>query len=62
MSSQRKIDSARANGARSKGPITEAGKAASSKNSLCHGMLSQTIVLEGESKNTSSNFSPRSPL
>ena len=50
MSSQRKIDSARANGARSKGPITEAGKQASSQNGVRHGILTQTVVLEGESK------------
>ena len=39
----------RANGARSKGPVTPEGKLASSRNSTRHGMLSQTIVLEGES-------------
>src|SRR5215469_7289528 len=50
MSSQRKIDSARANGARSKGPTTEAGKQASSQNGVRHGILTQTVVLEGESK------------
>ncbi|MBV8841526.1 MAG: hypothetical protein JO307_01835 [Bryobacterales bacterium] len=50
MSSQRKIDSARRNGALSKGPITEAGKLASSLNGLRHGIFTQTVVLEGESK------------
>jgi len=50
MSSQRKIDSARRNGALSKGPVTEAGKRASSQNGIRHGILTQTVVLEGESK------------
>jgi hypothetical protein len=50
MNSQRKIDSARRNGALSKGPVTEAGKQASSQNGVRHGILTQTVVLEGESK------------
>ncbi|HEY7337789.1 MAG TPA: hypothetical protein VH639_23045 [Bryobacteraceae bacterium] len=50
MSSQRKIDSARRNGALSKGPVTEAGKQASSQNGARHGILSQTVVLESESE------------
>jgi hypothetical protein len=50
MSSQRKIDSARRNGALSKGPVTDAGKRASSQNGFTHGILTKTIVLEGESK------------
>jgi hypothetical protein len=50
MSSQRKIDSARANGARSNGPVTDAGKRASSQNSLRHGFRATAVVLEGESR------------
>jgi hypothetical protein len=50
MSSPSKIQSARANGALSHGPVTSEGKQASSRNSTRHGLLSQTVVLEGESK------------
>jgi hypothetical protein len=50
MTSTRRIQSSRANGARSRGPVTEQGKKASSQNGLRHGMLAQTVVLEGESK------------
>jgi hypothetical protein len=48
MSSERKIQSSRANGAKSKGPITADGKKRSSANSRRHGLLSSAIVLEGE--------------
>jgi hypothetical protein len=51
MSSQRRIDSSRRNGALSRGPITEAGKSRSSRNNLRHGILAQTVVLENEDKN-----------
>lgn len=42
-------DTAKINGARSKGPITDRGKQNSSRNSTRHGLLSQTVVLEEES-------------
>src|SRR5271156_4532560 len=48
MSSQRKIQSARTNGAKSHGPKTKQGLAKSSRNALTHGLYSPTIVLQGE--------------
>src|ERR1700691_4571635 len=49
MSSERQIVANRANGARSHGAVTPEGKLASSRNSLVHGLLSEAIILEGES-------------
>jgi len=48
-SSPRKIDSARANGALSRGPVTAAGKEISSHNALAHGLTARTVVLSRES-------------
>jgi hypothetical protein len=47
-SSARRVAASRANGAKSRGPVTAAGKERSSKNALKHGLASSTIVLTTE--------------
>jgi hypothetical protein len=49
MSTERQQQASRANGSKSRGPVTSAGKLASSRNAMKHGMLSGTVVLECES-------------
>ncbi|HEY3827383.1 MAG TPA: hypothetical protein VGL82_22680 [Bryobacteraceae bacterium] len=49
MSTERQKQASRANGSKSRGPSTPEGKRASSHNAEKHGLLSGTIVLEGES-------------
>ena len=43
-----KAESSRINGAQSRGPITDAGKARSSMNNLQHGMYSSRVILDNE--------------
>jgi hypothetical protein len=49
MSSLRRIQSSKANGARSKGPSTAAGKLRSSLNAIRHGLCAKSTIMEDES-------------
>jgi len=49
MSSLLKTETARINGAKSRGSITPEGKARSSANSRSHGLAAASILLDGES-------------
>ena len=49
MSSEKRIAASRANGKKSRGPVTEEGKRASSRNAQTHGLCANTIIIQGES-------------
>ncbi len=49
MRTQKQIEASRANGALSNGPVTEEGKAISSRNNTRHGLLAKTLAIIGES-------------
>jgi hypothetical protein len=49
MSSIRRINASRANGALSQGPVTVLGKQRSSQNAVSHGLLARQVVMRDES-------------
>lgn len=50
MRSDKQKDTSRRNGAKSRGPLTAAGKQRSSANSYKHGISSQALLIPGESQ------------
>ena len=50
MSTRKRSDSSRANGAKSRGPATPEGRARSRAAALTHGLASDQLLIEGESE------------
>jgi len=70
MTAQRKAEIARINGAKSRGPRTEAGKVRSARNATSHGIYSSELILPHESQSDydalsadlRNRFQPSTPL
>jgi hypothetical protein len=50
MRIKKQIEASRLNGAKSRGPVTPEGKAASSQNAVKHGILAENILTKGENE------------
>ena len=70
MPSQRRSDAARANGAKSRGPVTPEGRARSNSAAVTHGLTARRVLLENESEDDFRalrdlylvQFQPRNPF
>ena len=56
MRTDKQIAASRANGAKSRGPLSPEGKTRSARNSLKHGLLARIVVLPDESSSRFENF------
>jgi hypothetical protein len=56
MRTDKQTEASRANGARSRGPVTPEGKARAALNSTRHSLLGRAILMEGESRTRFENL------